>query len=207
MAWLPNLKRVIKNNFCIIITRKPTCLFFKNPCCYTSNRPLIYILTFSNKIIILFKQNYPTFLNAITIQLDSITKRCTVPNVFERYRGCRDVGRPSIVSRRRHSLVQHGMSITEQVIKSRSSLFPTKLDIAPVLIDNEKDVRFKSVLSYDSFILTNPCMLMMTMEAPFWNYWNVSKDKASFFFFWLWTRNTTPLFCQMSGLLLVCCGR
>lgn len=70
--------------------------------------------------------------------------------------GCRDVGRPSIVSRRRHSLVQHGMSITEQVIKSRSSLFPAKLYIAPVLIDNEKDVRFKSALSHNSFILTNP---------------------------------------------------
>jgi hypothetical protein len=36
---------------------------------------------------------------------------------------CRDVGlRLSIVPRRRHRLVKHGMSITEQVIKSRGSL-------------------------------------------------------------------------------------
>ena len=36
---------------------------------------------------------------------------------------CRDVGlRLSIVPRRRHQLVKHGMSITEQVIKSRGSL-------------------------------------------------------------------------------------
>lgn len=118
--------------------------------------------------------------------------------------GCRDVGRPSIVSRRRHSLVQHGMSITEQVIKSRSSLFRTKLDIAPVLIDNEKDVRFKSVLSHDSFILTNPSgLLCVLMEgSSFLELLKCFKGSTSF----LGDTKTWGHWICLSGGLLTCCG-
>lgn len=125
--------------------------------------------------------------------------------MYSRGIGCRDVGRPSIVSRRRHSLVQHGMSITEQVIKSRSSLFPTKLDIAPVLIDNEKDVRFKSALSQDSFISLIP--------------WSGADDGGGSpglrllkcfrrsIFCGVGIRHTKPLFCSSGLLVFDCCGR